>query len=102
MFEFYTLMKPSLEYKIYELSDPYGPSIVDPMLGCIVVSEETKKGGDAVNEKRKEKYLSTLQILVVDCIDSYSINPSQSSVDKKLSSTHFRAIEAKKFEDRDK
>ncbi|XP_038044641.1 phosphopantetheine adenylyltransferase 1-like [Patiria miniata] len=34
---------------IVPITDPYGPSVVDPDMRCIVVSEETKKGGDAVN-----------------------------------------------------
>lgn len=36
------------------LDDPFGVSVVDPLLECIVVSEETRKGGEAVNKKRTE------------------------------------------------
>ena len=34
------------------ITDPFGPSIVVPDMGGIVVSEETRKGGDAVNKRR--------------------------------------------------
>ena len=47
--------KPSLEYNIVGIKDPFGPSIVEADMGCIVVSQETLKGGHAVNTKRKEK-----------------------------------------------
>lgn len=50
--EFLNDVKPSLKYEIVPLSDPFGPSISDPELQCIVVSEETRRGGEAVNKKR--------------------------------------------------
>lgn len=52
--EFLQDIRPSLQVEIVPLDDPYGVSIVDPMLECIVVSEETRKGGEAVNKKRLE------------------------------------------------
>ncbi|XP_048871301.1 bifunctional coenzyme A synthase [Brienomyrus brachyistius] len=58
--EFLQDIKPSLQYEIVPLSDPFGPSVTDPQLQCIVVSEETRKGGDAVNKKRQENGLPTL------------------------------------------
>ncbi|XP_024140361.1 bifunctional coenzyme A synthase [Oryzias melastigma] len=58
--EFLQDSKPSLQVEIVPLDDPFGVSIVDPMLKCIVVSEETKKGGEAVNKKRIENGLQPL------------------------------------------
>lgn len=52
--EFLQDIKPSLQVKIMPLEDPYGVSVVDPLLQCIVVSEETRRGGEAVNKKRIE------------------------------------------------
>lgn len=52
--EFLQDIKPSLEVEIVPLIDPFGVSIVDPLLQCIVVSEETRRGGEAVNLKRIE------------------------------------------------
>uniref|UniRef100_A0A8C8R5P0 Bifunctional coenzyme A synthase n=1 Tax=Pelusios castaneus TaxID=367368 RepID=A0A8C8R5P0_9SAUR len=66
--EFLVDVKPSLRYDIVPLVDPYGPSITDPDLECIVVSEETRKGGVTVNKKRLENGLSELvlhEILLV-------------------------------------
>ena len=53
--DFVSLVKPELEQKIVPIEDPFGPSIVDERLECIVVSEETMKGGNMVNDKRREK-----------------------------------------------
>lgn len=52
--EFLQDIKPSLQVEIVPLEDPFGVSVVDPLLQCIVVSEETKRGGEAVNKKRIE------------------------------------------------
>ena len=52
--EFLQDVKPSLQVEIVPLDDPFGVSVVDPLLECIVVSEETRKGGMAVNKKRIE------------------------------------------------
>ncbi|XP_068438540.1 bifunctional coenzyme A synthase [Clinocottus analis] len=52
--EFLQDIKPSLQVEIVPLDDPYGVSVVDPLLQCIVVSEETRRGGEAVNKKRIE------------------------------------------------
>lgn len=52
--EFLNDVKPSLQYEIVPLSDPFGPSVSDAELECIVVSEETRRGGEAVNRKRVE------------------------------------------------
>nr|XP_005994082.1 PREDICTED: bifunctional coenzyme A synthase isoform X2 [Latimeria chalumnae] len=69
--EFLVDIKPSLSYELVPLADPYGPSIIDPGLKCIVVSEETRKGGNAVNKKRAEKGLPDLALheirLIQDC-----------------------------------
>ncbi|XP_072230285.1 bifunctional coenzyme A synthase [Leuresthes tenuis] len=58
--EFLQDAKPSLQVEIVPLEDPFGVSIVDPLLKCIVFSEETRKGGEAVNKKRIENGLPAL------------------------------------------
>ncbi|KAM6295439.1 bifunctional coenzyme A synthase [Aegotheles albertisi] len=58
--EFLEDVKPSLRYDIVSLADPYGPAGTDPDLRCLVVSEETRRGGEAVNKKRLENGLPEL------------------------------------------
>ncbi|XP_074748410.1 bifunctional coenzyme A synthase [Strix uralensis] len=60
--EFLEDVKPSLRYDIVPLADPYGPSVTDPDLQCLVVSEETRRGGEAVNKKRRENGLPELAL----------------------------------------
>ncbi|XP_030076933.1 bifunctional coenzyme A synthase isoform X2 [Microcaecilia unicolor] len=60
--QFLVDIKPSLQYEIVPLLDPYGPAITDPVLKCIVVSEETRKGGNSVNKKRLENHLPELAV----------------------------------------
>ncbi|NWX09654.1 COASY synthase, partial [Caloenas nicobarica] len=60
--EFLEDVKPSLRYDIVPLVDPYGPAVTDPDLQCLVVSEETRKGGEAVNKKRLENGLPELAL----------------------------------------
>lgn len=59
--EFLEDVKPSLCYDIVPLADPFGPSITDPNLQCLVVSEETRRGGEAVNRKRLENVIPMLE-----------------------------------------
>lgn len=58
--EFLEDVKPSLCYDIVPLADPFGPSVTDPNLQCLVVSEETRRGGEAVNKKRLENVIPVL------------------------------------------
>lgn len=55
--EFLADVQPAVLYDIVPLADPYGPAATDPELSCIVVSEETRKGGEAVNKKRLENVI---------------------------------------------
>uniref|UniRef100_V9KJY8 Bifunctional coenzyme A synthase n=1 Tax=Callorhinchus milii TaxID=7868 RepID=V9KJY8_CALMI len=60
--EFLLDVKPLLQYDLVSLENPYGPSVNDAKLDCIVVSEETRSGGEAVNRKRLENGLQELII----------------------------------------
>uniref|UniRef100_A0A8D0L468 Bifunctional coenzyme A synthase n=1 Tax=Sphenodon punctatus TaxID=8508 RepID=A0A8D0L468_SPHPU len=60
--EFLVDIKPSLRYETVPLLDPFGPAITESKLHCLVVSEETRKGGLAVNKRRLENGLPELAL----------------------------------------
>ena len=60
-----TDIDPYIDYKLSPIQDPFGPAIVDGSLQAIVVSEETIRGGQKINDIRATKEMSQLQIDVI-------------------------------------
>lgn len=86
--EFLNDVKPSLQYEIVPLSDAFGPSVTDPQLQCIVVSEETRRGGEAVNWKRVENGLPELVLYEIPLIkDTHHTDIEE----EKISSSSLRS-----------
>lgn len=70
------------------ITDPFGPAIVLPELQCIVASQETERGCVAINEKRREAGLNSLDIHLIDLAQD---DNRQSSVEEeKISSSSGR------------
>lgn len=91
----------ALELRCVEISDPFGPTITEKDVSCLVLSGETRSGGQAVNDKRGEKGWSALCILEVDVLDTEGdVEPTASSQEtsyqSKISSTEIRARLAQK------
>lgn len=86
--EFLQDIRPSLQVEIVPLDDPYGVSVVDPLLKCIVVSEETRKGGEAVNKKRIENGLPALVLYEIQLLkDAHHTDTEE----EKISSSSLRS-----------
>ncbi|XP_029978146.1 bifunctional coenzyme A synthase [Sphaeramia orbicularis] len=86
--EFLIDVKPSLQVEIVPLDDPFGASVVDPDLKCIVVSEETRKGGEAVNKKRIENGLPALVLHEIQLLkDAHHTDTEE----EKISSSSLRS-----------
>ncbi|AWP17790.1 putative bifunctional coenzyme A synthase isoform 2 [Scophthalmus maximus] len=81
-------IKPSLQVEIVPLDDPFGVSAVDPLLQCIVVSEETKKGGEAVNKKRIENGLPALVLHEIQLLKDAHHTETE---EEKISSSSLRS-----------
>ncbi|XP_030841071.1 bifunctional coenzyme A synthase-like isoform X1 [Strongylocentrotus purpuratus] len=83
-------VKPCLLHSeaVVPITDPFGPSIVVPDIDCIVVSEETRKGGDSVNKRRLEKNMTELSVHSIDIVPDQ--NHAQHE-EAKVSSSSTRA-----------
>ncbi|XP_018392343.1 PREDICTED: bifunctional coenzyme A synthase [Cyphomyrmex costatus] len=64
--EFLEDIDSSISYNVVPINDIYGPTKEDPTFEMIVVTEETKRGGDKINELRLQKNLNKLDIHVVE------------------------------------
>ncbi|KIV77571.1 hypothetical protein PV11_09361 [Exophiala sideris] len=80
-----------------EIVDPFGPTITDENITALVISGETRAGGKAVNDKRKEKGWKELEVFEVDVLDAGvgldepKIEDKQKqSFESKISSTEIR------------
>ncbi|XP_072927930.1 bifunctional coenzyme A synthase [Hemitrygon akajei] len=80
-------VNPGIQYELCSLRDPYGPAITDPDLECIVVSDETRKGGDAVNRKRLANALQELAIHQISLVKDVH---HTSDEEEKISSSTLR------------
>ncbi|XP_065605220.1 bifunctional coenzyme A synthase [Cyrtonyx montezumae] len=85
--EFLADVKPSVLYDIVPLGDPYGPAVTDPELRCIVVSEETRRGGEAVNKKRIENGLAALELFEIELMEDPHHGHNE---EEKISSSSLR------------
>lgn len=75
-------LKTSFEnpvFRIIKLYDKYGPAISNKELEAIVVTEQTVKTAEEINEIRIEKGLKPLDILLADLIRAYDNTPISST-----------------------
>ncbi|KAL8900926.1 MAG: hypothetical protein Q9192_000808 [Flavoplaca navasiana] len=84
-----------------EIFDAFGPTITNESISALVLSGETRAGGEAVNSKRAEKQWASLDIFEVDVLDSAEADTGKSNYaaqdfQNKLSSTEIRRRLAKK------
>ncbi|VEN57221.1 unnamed protein product [Callosobruchus maculatus] len=85
--EFLSDICPELEYRFVTISDPFGPTVTDPTMELLVVSQETTSGGLKINEVRKEKNFPELHLVPIDLIDEPNPGPNE---EKKVSSSNTR------------
>ena len=59
---------PNSSYEISELHNDFGPAVIDGSVKALVVSEETGNKGIMLNELRKERNLTPVEIVVVPMV----------------------------------
>ena len=72
--------------EIVEINDPFGPTITNPHIQALVVSDETRGGGLMVNEKRREQGWSELDVFTVGVV----MEEDGDQAGEKMSSTEIR------------
>lgn len=92
-----TLTSCMITIECVEIQDPFGPTITDESVTALVVSGETRSGGQAVNDKRVEKGWKALEVFEVDVLDAEDHENSRSQTTdfaSKISSTAIRKRKA--------
>lgn len=77
----------TLSYNVVPISDLYGPTKSDPNMEMIVVSEETQRGAEKINELRKNSNLNILDVWVVKLAQDDQRNEHEET---KISSSNQR------------
>lgn len=85
--EFLNDVDSTLIYEIVPIQDPFGPTATDPDLDMIVVSLETMKGGEKVNEIRRGKGMKELEIYSIPLVEIKQVLKEK---EKKVSSSNQR------------
>ena len=85
-------LKSGLIIRYVEIFDPCGPTITDEAISALVLSAETRSGGKLVNDRRRERGWSALDIFEVDVLDAGKDedSPNDDRFQSKISSTDIR------------
>lgn len=82
-----TSVNPDLEYQVVAINDIYGPTIQEEDLDCIVVSKETVRGAEKINEARSQKGWRELRVHVVDLLQE-----KDPSLDEAMNRLHEKKV----------
>ncbi|KAL2024815.1 hypothetical protein VTK56DRAFT_5636 [Thermocarpiscus australiensis] len=87
----------TIQVQCVRIHDAFGPTITREDIDALVVSGETRSGGQAVNQKRTELGWRALEVFEVDVLDAeeFSDEPSRTeNFASKISSTAIRQQKA--------
>ncbi|KAI8063037.1 hypothetical protein BDF21DRAFT_347369 [Thamnidium elegans] len=94
--EYLNLAKRTIQYEVVPITDPFGPTVTDPTIDALVVSKETLKGGDLVNNERDMRGYPPLELRIIDVISSENASVQGKDMDVlKISSSWIRDYIAK-------
>ncbi|KAJ4373991.1 hypothetical protein N0V83_002730 [Neocucurbitaria cava] len=91
-----------LTIRYVEIWDPFGPTITDKDITALVLSLETRSGGAAVNNKRKEQGWEPLDVFEVAVLDASEEDNVDETFQSKLSSTEIRRKRSERIQSRSK
>jgi len=86
--EFFNIVRPSIRIEVVALIDVGGPTLNDPTITGLVVSLETEKSAQLINEARQKKGFGLLHVTTISLISNH---PSLAADGQnKISSTSIR------------
>lgn len=89
--EVHDTLKSGLVIRYVEIFDPCGPTITDEAISALVLSAETRSGGQVVNDKRTAKGWPALEVFEVHVLDAGNASSqSDNNFQGKISSTDIR------------
>ncbi|XP_060078671.1 bifunctional coenzyme A synthase-like [Ylistrum balloti] len=80
-------VRPNICADVVPIYDAFGPTITDSDLQCIVLSQETKKGGQMVKDERQKKGFPVLEEFVIELVEDKQHNQYE---ENKISSSSYR------------
>ena len=98
LLEYLKDVDPLIDYKITAISDPYGPAISDEHLECIVVSEETVRGGEKINEIRRQRKMTPLHVKIISLVK----DKDNATDENKISSSSLRMKKLEMLKEKEK
>lgn len=85
---------PDITVRLVQIDDPFGPTITEEQFSALIVSAETRSGGQAVNTERNKKGWASLEVFEVGVLQAGEAqevaDTSASSFESKISSTDIR------------
>jgi cytidyltransferase-like protein len=54
--------------EVIELTDPFGPTVTDPKIDALIVSQMTQRGAELVNQQRIERQLHPLPVIITPMV----------------------------------
>ncbi|KAK4152192.1 hypothetical protein C8A00DRAFT_35103 [Chaetomidium leptoderma] len=88
-----TFRDGTIQVHCVRIQDAFGPTITVEDIDALIVSGETRSGGQAVNEKRAEQGWRALEVFEVDVLDAGEISDGPTKTENfasKISSTAIR------------
>ncbi|GAA6046054.1 hypothetical protein NBRC10513_002056 [Rhodotorula toruloides] len=81
---FVALIRPEIQCECVPLQDVYGPTANDPSIQALVVSDETKAGGDTINKLRTSRSLPPLDVWCISLVAHDAQGGSATSQEEKV------------------
>lgn len=89
-YNFLKQLYPSVKIEIFELLDPIGIAGTSTNLDALILTRETAKGGQMVNDKRAENKLEPLNLVFVDMVLASVSEAGANNFSNKTSSSYIR------------